>query len=129
MRTRRPRAAEGPRLPVPQSRRTPGHAPFERHADHLKLLEIHKSSKGSYKYDAEFDSPRRGHFSVSFGRHPYEDFTMHHDDKRRAAYLKRHAPREHFDDPTTAGALSRWLLWEKPTLEEAETEFRARFGL
>ena len=46
---------------------------------------------------------------------------MHRDEKRRRSYLSRHASREDWgrSGVMTAGWLSRYLLWEKPTLKEA----------
>ena len=33
----------------------------------------------------------------------------------RAAYIARHTVRENWNDPYSAGALSRWLLWGDTT--------------
>ena len=49
--------------------------------------------------------------------------------ERRRAYILRHAPREDWTDPTTPGALSRWLLWEPPDFREAVAAFAHRLGL
>ena len=38
-------------------------------------------------------------------------------------------PGESWTDPTTAGALSRFLLWEERTLEEAQKRFKKKFKL
>lgn len=34
-------------------------------------------------------------------------------DQKKDAYLKRHVVREDWSDPTTAGFLSRWVLWSE----------------
>ena len=77
---------------------------------------IAPSNRAAYKYMAS-DGSRTTHF----GARGYEDFTMHRDEKRRRSYLSRHASREDWgrSGVVTAGWLSRYLLWEKPTLKEA----------
>jgi hypothetical protein len=37
------------------------------------------------------------------------------DKVKRDAYLKRHMKNENWNDPYTAGALSRWILWGDTT--------------
>lgn len=66
---------------------------------------------------------------VSFGAAGYEDFTMHRDTERKDRYLARHAKHEHWDDPMSPGALSRWILWNKPSLRESIKDYRQRFGM
>jgi len=56
---------------------------------------------------------------IHFGARGYEDYTDHKDDERKENYIKRHEPREDWTDEKTPGYWARWLLWEKPTLEEA----------
>lgn len=64
-----------------------------------------------------------------FGATGYEDFTIHKDVARRQRYLDRHKNKEEWSDPTTAGALSRWILWNKPTLAASIADFKKRFKL
>lgn len=47
---------------------------------------------------------------VHFGAIPYEDYTLHHDEKRRQSFLKRNW-RWATQDPYSASFLSYWLLW------------------
>ena len=37
--------------------------------------------------------------------------------------------KEDWKDPTTAGALSRWILWNKPSLSASFSDYKSRFGL
>ena len=37
--------------------------------------------------------------------------------------------RENWDNPTTAGALSRWILWEDTSKTKAITDFKKKFNL
>ena len=64
-----------------------------------------------------------------FGATGYEDFTIHKDVARRQRYLDRHKNKEEWSDPTTAGALSRWILWTTPTLAASIADFKKRFKL
>ena len=66
---------------------------------------------------------------VHFGDASYEDFTQHGDEERKENYLKRHRTRENWDDPSTAGFWSRWLLWNKPTLNESIQDTEDRFKI
>lgn len=67
--------------------------------------------------------------TIHFGAKGYDDFTIHKDKNRKDNYLRRHAAREDFNNPLTAGALSRWILWNKPTLEASVYDFRRRFNV
>lgn len=67
------------------------------------------------KWEDEVSKPVK----VYFGDPDYEDFTIHKDEKRKENYLKRHAATEDWSDPLTPGFWSRWLLWNKPTLQES----------
>ena len=53
----------------------------------------------------------------------------HRDLVRKQQYLARHAPREDWDNPMTAGALARWILWNKETLPSSIEDYTRRFGL
>jgi hypothetical protein len=92
---------------------------------HLESISHSPSSTKKYKAVFRLDSGRTR--TIHFGAKGYQDFTMHGDVHRKNFYIKRHTAREDFTNPLTAGALSRWLLWNKPTLEESITDFRHRF--
>jgi hypothetical protein len=66
---------------------------------------------------------------IPFGDATMENYTMHKNPLRKENYLQRHRSREDWNDPMTAGALSRWILWEVPNLQEAVRRFRRRFSL
>ena len=77
---------------------------------------IQKSHNPKKKYDAIFN----GNKTVSFGASGYEDYTTHKDDKRKQNYLKRHGNEDWGRSNVESAAwLSRYILWEKPTLESA----------
>jgi len=64
-----------------------------------------------------------------FGSFGMSDFTIHKDEERKERYLNRHRKRENWDNPLSAGALSRWILWNKPSLRESIKDFKNRFNL
>ena len=67
--------------------------------------------------------------TIHFGARGYTDYTLSGDEKKKAAYIKRHQARENFNDPMTAGALSRWILWNKPTRRASIADYKRRFNL
>lgn len=70
-----------------------------------------------------------GHKKINFGDDRYEDFTQHQDPKRKALYIQRHKKNEEWNNPLTAGFWSRYLLWEKPTIEESKKYIFNKFGI
>tara|TARA_R100000541_G_scaffold30740_2_gene39671 strand:- start:1622 stop:1909 length:288 start_codon:yes stop_codon:yes gene_type:complete len=95
----------------------------------MRLIKIVKSSNKLKKYDAYFMLDNGRQKKVSFGAAGYSDYTINKDDDRKELYIRRHRSRENWNNPLTAGALSRWILWEKKTLKAAITAFKKRFKL
>jgi hypothetical protein len=69
------------------------------------------------------------HRVVDFGQKGGNTYIDHKDDEKKKNYLARHRVNENWNDPTTAGALSRWLLWNLKTLSASITDFKNRFNL
>jgi hypothetical protein len=85
-------------------------------------------AKPPKKWVAIFPDGKR----VSFGAAGYQDYTMHKDPARQRRYITRHEKHENWSDPRTAGFWSRWLLWSKPSFNEALKETRRhlqKYGL
>ena len=76
-----------------------------------------------------FDDEGKKVKTISFGAKNFSDFTIHKNKGRKERYLDRHRKRENWNDPMTAGALSRWLLWNKPTLKASIADYKKRFKL
>jgi hypothetical protein len=89
---------------------------------------IKKSTKSGKKYQATFTGDKKNK-TIHFGAEGMSDFTIHKDPKRKQRYLKRHRARENWNNPETAGALSRWILWNKPTIKSSIADFKKRFKL
>ena len=100
----------------------------------MKLVSITKATDGKHKYTAIFDVDGKSK-TVHFGAKNYNDFTIYSkQDKQLAeikkkAYLARHKVNEEFNSPTTPGALSRWILWNMPSVKASIADFKKRFNL
>ena len=94
-----------------------------------RLKTIRRSHLPEKKWDAVFERNGR-EFVTPFGQKGYSDFTKHKNVTRRARYLTRHRGMgENWQDPTTPGALSRWILWNKPTFRASVADYKRRFKL
>lgn len=93
-----------------------------------KLLSIKPSTDGVHKYVAKFEVNGKSK-TTQFGAKGYSDFTKNKDPDRKASYLARHRPTENWSDPTTAGALSRYVLWNKPTIKASIADYKSKFKL
>ena len=77
---------------------------------------IKKSHNPKKKYDAIINGTK----TISFGAAGYSDYTLNKDDKRRDLYIQRHSKEDWTRQNVRSAAwLSRWILWEKKTLQEA----------
>ena len=90
---------------------------------------IKKSNKKGKKLMAIFDLKSGRKKTIHFGASGMSDYTIHKDPKRKERYMKRHRKREDWNNPLTAGALSRWILWGEPTLDASIKDFKKRFNL
>ena len=86
----------------------------------MQLYYPYPSTNNTYKF---FIIDNQGH-KVQFGAKAYEDFTIHKDEKRKERYILRHRKREDWGNPNTRGYWSRWLLWNKPTLEQSYEDIK-----
>jgi hypothetical protein len=94
----------------------------------MRLIKVMPSDRPNKKYMALFENKHEFRI-VYFGAAGYTDYTMNHDDEKKRLYLLRHRKNENWNDPISAGSLSRWLLWNKPTLKESIIDFKKRFNL
>lgn len=89
-------------------------------------MKLERATDGKHKWVAVFDDGTQ----TKFGAVGYQDYTQHKDPLRRANYLTRHRSRENWNNPKTAGALSRWILWGESTSIDANVRaFKRRFSL
>ena len=79
------------------------------------------------RYTAEFKDGKIVHFGQKGG----STYIDHNDKQKRSAYLARHSKaNENWNNPKTAGALSKHLLWGSSTsLRENIKTFKNKFNL
>lgn len=93
----------------------------------LRLKTIRKSHRSEKKFDAVFE--RNGREKViPFGAAGMSDYTKHKNATRKARYINRHSGMgEDWNKPDTAGALSRWVLWNKKSFKASVADYKRRF--
>lgn len=100
---------------------------------HPKLLTVKKSTKPGKKWDFTFTrkaSNKTHTYTQSVGDSTMQDYTQHHDHKRRKKYLTRHKKDLNTMDPTRAGYISYYVLWGKSTSFKENLEaYKRRFRL
>ena len=84
---------------------------------------IQQSRKKGKKLDAVIDGKK----TVSFGQKNASDFTLHKDEERKERYIARHQKNENWRDPKTAGFYSRFVLWNKPTIQASVNDLNKRY--
>ena len=93
-------------------------------------VRIEESTKPEKKLMAVFTKPNGRTKTTHFGARGMSDYTQHKDPKRMENYLARHGGMgEDWNDPTSAGALSRWILWGKPSLRESFNDYKKKFKI
>lgn len=93
-------------------------------------VSIGKSTRQGKKMMAIFyDSAKKKIKTTHFGASGYEDYTTHGEMQRKMNYIARHKDREDWNDYMTSGSLSRWILWNKPTLSESINDYINKFKL
>ena len=94
----------------------------------VKVTIKSSTSKGK-KMMAVFEYDDGKKKTIHFGQAGASDFTKNKDEKRKSAYLARHQKNENWNNYDTAGALSRWVLWNKKTLAGSIAHFKNKFKL
>jgi len=92
-------------------------------------MHLENANDGKHKYRAVFKDGT----STLFGAKGYKDYTIYYGEDttramlKKASCLSRHNTTENWSDPKSAGALSRWILWSKPTVESGLLAYKRRF--
>ena len=83
------------------------------------------ATDGRHKYYIITDTGQK----LNFGASGYSDYTIHKDKERKQRYISRHKRNENWTKSgiNTAGFWSRWLLWNKPTIEESYKDIEQRY--
>lgn len=112
---------------------------------HASRLQQTTQKRTEKKWCATFELAGGHVKEVCFGQRGAQDFTLHKTPERWAKYVERHggqvqpesfskptaklpetgrfSHRENWRDPTTPGALSRFVLWNKPDLVQSVRDF------
>jgi len=99
------------------------------------FISITKSNKSDKKYMAKFKNKTTGREKTThFGAAGYKDYTIYTSqdskdiaDKKKASYISRHKVNENWNDPIKAGTLSRYILWNKPTIAASIKSYKNMF--
>lgn len=100
----------------------------------VSRVEIGQSKKKNKRLDAKFHflvSPfptGKLHLVVSFGSSHGKTFLDHNAETIKQQYLDRYAKTQNWNDPFTAGALARYLLYGETTLQASIAKFQRKFG-
>lgn len=102
----------------------------------MKLISVKKSTRKGKKWMAEFCMctgesccKKEDRKIVHFGSAGMDDYTITKDKEQRDRYRTRHKKDLETKDPTRAGYLSYYLLWNKETLTESIKDYKKRFNL
>jgi hypothetical protein len=89
----------------------------------MKLI---RANDGKHKWIAEFKDGKR----TAFGAVGMDDYTITHDKEQRRRYLNRHRAHENWNDPKSAGALSRFILWgDSTSIHANKAAYERRFDV
>ena len=86
----------------------------------MKVI-VAKSTKPDKRLQANF-----GNKVVHFGAKGGATYIDHKDPKTKANWEARHKVRENWNDYDSAGALSKHVLWNKPSLAASIRDLNAR---
>jgi hypothetical protein len=105
----------------------------------IKLKKLSKSLKKDKKYTAVFEIKKNSnvkdgktqtrHFGYNNPDDKNNDYTKHEDISRRNRYIIRHEKDLSTGDPSRAGFLSMFILWNKPNIEEAVKDYNRRLNI
>jgi len=91
---------------------------------------IKKSTNEKKKYMAVFyDESGKKIKTQHFGASGMTDFVKSKDEERKKRYLSRHRKNENWNDYMSAGSLSRYILWNLPTLRASISNYKNKFKL
>ena len=93
-----------------------------------KRVVFKKSTNPEKKYMAIFYENDKKIKTTHFGAAGMSDYTKHKDPARKQRYMNRHRATEDWSKPMTAGALSRFILWNKPSLKASISDYKKRFN-
>lgn len=99
----------------------------------IKVLSVKPLKYGNKKFVAEFEitkpNGKKTKRSTKFGAKGMSDYTKHKTEERRNNYIKRHKKDLRTNDPTRAGYLSMYILWNKKTFKASLADYKRRLNI
>ena len=98
----------------------------------MVFVQLSKSNQEGKKYKAVFyDENRKKIKTTHFGQAGAKDYTKHGEDaeERKRLYIERHKNNEDWNDYMSAGSLSRYILWNKPSISASYNDYIKKFNL
>jgi hypothetical protein len=96
----------------------------------LRFIQLKTANDNKHKYEITLQDLSSGKVhKIKFGAHGYDDFTLSKNTKKREDYILRHRVREDWTDPLARGTLSRFILWNKPTVKDSLLDYLRRFNI
>lgn len=88
---------------------------------------LQKSTRPSKKFMITTPSGKKVHFGAS----GFSDMTIHKNEARKQNYINRHTVNEDWSKKSIDKPMfwARWILWNKPTLEESIKDTERRFNI
>ena len=93
------------------------------------IVNIKKSNLENKKMMAIFYDGDKKLKTVHFGASGYSDYTISKNLEQKQRYIERHEKNENWNDSMSAGALIRYILWNKPTIKESIKDYKKQFGI
>lgn len=94
---------------------------------------LHRSDKPEKKYYVEIGTDRDTSKRIYFGDANMKDYTLFSPlerEEHKKQYISRHASRENWNDPETAGFWSKHILWgDTPSVAKNLLITKRRFNL
>ena len=95
-----------------------------------RLLKVETSDAPTKKYRATFVDDNGREKTTQFGAKGMDDFTLTNvNEEQKERYKQRHAKDLETNDPTRAGYLAYYLLWNKKTLSASIRDYKQRFNM
>ena len=89
-------------------------------------MRIEPANDGVHKYIATFGDGT----TTKFGAAGMDDYTKTGDKDQQLRYLTRHRKNENWNNPKSAGALSRYILWgDSTSIATNLAAYKRRFNL
>ena len=94
----------------------------------MRYIILQKSHRKNKRYMVIIENGKKTE-TVHFGDSRYYNYLVHNDDQRKKLYINRHKKNETWGRRGiyTAGFWSRWLLWEKKTINKAIKNIERKF--